>query len=94
VIITNLQTTLPFSLNYIYDLGRNYVFLLFKTKCTLFLLFDRDIRYQLHKQTNPDRVKKELKGSALKNKIKDWFVRIQDNMSAWTDMSTGGRMFQ
>jgi hypothetical protein len=31
---------------------------------------------------------------ALRSKSKDWLVRNQNNVSKWSDMSTGGLLFQ
>jgi hypothetical protein len=34
------------------------------------------------------------KHAALMRKSKDWLARNQNNMSEWSDMSTGGLLFQ
>jgi hypothetical protein len=34
------------------------------------------------------------KHTALRRESKDWFVRNQDNVSGWGDMSICGRLFQ
>jgi len=34
------------------------------------------------------------KHAALRSKSKDWLVRNQNNVSEWSDMSTGGLLFQ
>jgi hypothetical protein len=34
------------------------------------------------------------KHAALRRKGKDWFVRNQNNVSEWSDMSTRGLLFQ
>ena len=34
------------------------------------------------------------KHAALRRKSKDWLARNQNNVSAWSDMSTSGLLFQ